>query len=152
METGRAEHFCYVCCKNLIIFKYLRCKTCTNVYYCDNSCKAKGMGQLKASCESISWLLKVRADKVSKAVSYQTSCSLKEKPKMAKLVGYLCIIQYLINNSKIPILMDTGAQVLTIKGKYLNENFPQFNINPVQALLVSSDSLRTQWYSRGFVN
>ena len=40
--------------------------------------------------------------------------------------------------------MDTGAQVLTIKGKYLNENFPQFNINLVQALLVSSDSLRTQ--------
>lgn len=140
METGGAGQYCYVCNKNLNNLKYLCCKVCANVYYCNNSCKAKCMEQHIALYESISWLLKVRLDKVSKADSYQTLFSIKEKPKIAKRVGDICILQYSINYTRIPFFMDTGAQVSIIKGRYLSENFLHFKINPVQSSTVQTCS------------
>ena len=95
---------------------------------------------------------------MSKAGSYQTPCSLKETTKIAKLVGDICVLQYSINNTRIPILMDTGVQVSIIERRYLNEKSQRLSINPVQALLVSSNSLRAQGGNskdipfRGFVN
>ena len=133
METGGTEQYCYVCIKNLNNLKYLCCKVCANVYYCNNSCKAKCMEQRIALYESISWLLKVRVDEMSKADSYQTLFSIKEKPKIAKRVGDIFILQYSINYTRIPFFMDTGAQVSIIKGRCLSENFLHFKINPVQS-------------------
>ena len=88
------------------------------------------MEQHIALYESISWLLKVRVDKVSKADSYQTLFSIKENPKIAK--------RYSINYTRIPFFMGTGAQVSIIKGRRLSENFLHFKINPVQSSTVQT--------------
>ena len=46
---------------------------------------------------------------------YDTKCSMKNKPKHAKLVGDKYILQCGIKNTNLPILKDKGAQVSIIE-------------------------------------
>ena len=85
-------------------------------------------------CKSICQLQQQHKDKIYKAGSYQTSCSMKKKSQIVKLVGDKCIIECNVNNVSIPVLMDTGAQVSIIEEKMLQEQFPDVKIRSVSEL------------------
>lgn len=69
---------------------------------------------------------------------------------MDKLEGDRCIIHCSIKNTRVLILIDTGAQVPIVEGKYLNKNLPH-----IKSI---SDSLRGKWGNsrdipfKGFLN
>ena len=69
-------------------------------------------------CTPISNLMKHNKDNIFSNKSYETNCSMKDKPKVAKLVGDKCFLQCVINNTNIPVLMDKGAQVSIIEQEY----------------------------------
>ena len=70
---------------------------------------------------------------------------MKDKPKVAKLVGEKCMLQCRLNDIMMPVLMDTGAQVSIIEKRVLEERFPDNKIKPVEDLLDDGDNLRVQW-------
>ena len=69
---------------------------------------------------------------------------MKDKPKVAKLVGEKCMLQCRLNNIVMPVLLDTGAQVSIFEKRVLEERFPDNKIKPVEDLLDDGDNLRVQ--------
>ena len=67
---------------------------------------------------------------------------MKDKPKVAKLVGEKCLFQCRLNDVVMPVLMDTGVQVSIIEKKVLEERFPDNKIKPAEDLLDDGDNLR----------
>ena len=90
-------------------------------------------------------------------VFYQTACSMKDKPKVAKLVGKKCMLQCRLNDIVMPVLMDTGAQVSIIEKIVLEERFLDNKVKLVDDLVDDGDNFRVQWRNshdipfRGFV-
>ena len=76
--------------------------------------------------------------------SYQTACSMNDKPKGAKLAGQKCMLYCRLNDNVMPLLMDTGAQVSIIEKKVLQERFLDNKIKPVEDLPDDGDNLRVQ--------
>ena len=120
-------------------------------------CKSKSIWRHDALCQSIIQLKQQHKNEVFNKGSYQNSCLMKDKPKVAKLVAEKCMFQCRLNDIVIPVLMDTGAQVSIIEKRVLEERFPDNKIKPVENLLDDGDNLRVQWGNshdipfRGFV-
>ena len=68
---------------------------------------------------------------------YDSKCSMKNKPKRAKLVGDKYILQCGIKNTNLPILKDKGAQVSIIEQEYICKKFLNIRISLVEDLLGS---------------
>ena len=51
-------------------------------------------------------------------MKYLTACLMKDKPKVAKLVGEKCMLQCRLNNIVMPVLLDTGAQVPYLRREF----------------------------------
>ena len=79
-----------------------------------------------------------------KRASYTVNLSTKQKHKVTRLIGGKWLIKVLLNNKLPSVLLDTGAQVSVINDKYLRENFPHVDENPINELLDEPDSLRVQ--------
>ena len=96
---------------------------------------------------SVHHLVKQRhKTEVFSKVFYQTACSMKDKPKVAKLVERKCML-----------LMDTRAQVSIIEKRVLEERFLDNKVKLVDELPDDGDNFRVQWRNshdipfRGFV-
>ena len=82
---------------------------------------------------------------------------MKDKPKVAKLVGKKCMLQCRLNDIVMPVLMDTGAQVSIIEKIVLEERFLDNKVKLVDDLVDDGDNFRVQWRNshdipfRGFV-
>lgn len=85
-------------------------------------------------CASISMLMQ---QKKKKHFQQWTKCSMKNKPKRAKLVGDKYILQCGIKNTNLPILKDKGAQVSIIEQEYICKKFLNIRISLVEDLLGS---------------
>ena len=70
---------------------------------------------------------------------------MKDKPKVAKLVGRKCMLQCRLNNIVMLVLLDTGAQVSIFQKRVLEERFRDNKIKPVEDLLDDGGNLRVQW-------
>ena len=120
-------------------------------------CKSKSIWRHDVLCQSIIQLKQQHKNEVFNKGSYQTVCSMKDKPKVAKLVGEKCMLQCWLNDIVMPVLMDTGAQVFIIEKRFLEKRLPDNKIKPVEDLLDDGDNLRVQWGNshnipfRGFV-
>ena len=113
---GRPKKYCYYCCKFLEFdCKYLDCKACNQVYLYNTICKSKSIWRDDVLCQSIIQLKQRHKNEVFNKGSYQTACSVKDKPKVAKLVGEKCMLQCRLADIVMPVLMDTGAQVSIIE-------------------------------------
>lgn len=58
-------------------------------------CEERGTENHRVLYISISMLMKQKKDKIFSNGSDETKCSMKDKSKIAKLVGYKCILQFL---------------------------------------------------------
>lgn len=65
---------------------------------------------------------------------------MKDKPKVAKLVGRKCMLQCRLNNIVMLVLLDTGAQVSIFEKRVLEERFRDNKIK-----LDDGGNLRVQW-------
>ena len=81
--------------------------------------------------------MKRRKDKIFNNESYDTKCSVKDKPKNTKLIEDKYILQCGIKNTNTTILMEKVAQVSIIDQGYIHKKFPSIRINPVRNLLDS---------------
>ena len=119
--------------------------------------KSKSIWRRNVLCQSITQLKQKHKNKVFKKGSYQTACSMKDKPKVANSVGEKCMLQCRLNDIVMPVLMDTGVQVCIIEKRVLGERFPDNKIKLVEDLLDDGDNLRVKWGNshgipfRGFV-
>ena len=108
-------------------------------------------------CQSIIQLKQQHKNELFNKNSYQTACSMKDKPEVAKLVGEKSMLQCRSKGIVMPVLMDTGVQVSIIEKRVLEERFPDNKIKSVEDLLNNGDNLRVQWGNshdipfRGFV-
>ena len=130
------KYFC-VSNKNLIDCKYLCWKVCNKVYFCGDISEERGVENPRILCTSISLLMKRTKDKIFNNESYDTKCSVKDKPKNTKLIEDKYILQCGIKNTNTTILMEKVAQVSIIDQGYIHKKFPSIRINPVRNLLDS---------------
>ncbi len=72
---------------------------------------------------------------------YVSHITPKEKGKISKLVGAKCTISAVMNDSKVEILFDTGAQVSVISVEQLAKYFPRIMIRDVKTLLGDDKNL-----------
>ena len=86
-------------------------------------CKSKSIWRHDSLCQSIIQLKQQHKNEVFNKGSYQNSCSMKDKPKVTKLVEEKCMLQCRLNDIVIPVLMDAGAQVSIIEKRVLEERF-----------------------------
>ena len=109
---GRPKKYCYNCCK-LLEFdcKYLDCKACNQMYFCNTVTRHDVL------CQSIIQLKQLQRNEVFHQGSYQTACSMKDKPKVVKLVGVKCMSQCRKSNRNI-----TGIVCLKTKTNVINLN------------------------------
>ena len=107
-ETVRGGHltvlnerlkFCHNCkydfkrnVNNVNVNNILSCKACSLLYFCDEDCKSKSWRKHRILCKSIITLQKQKKDKVMRAGTYSTVLSVKERAKVATLVGESCLI------------------------------------------------------------
>lgn len=87
-------------------------------------------------CASISMLMQQKKNTFSNG-RYDSKCSMKNKPKRAKLVGDKYILQCGIKNTNLPILKDKGAQVSIIEQECICKKFLNIRISLVEDLLGS---------------
>ena len=85
------------------------------MYLYNTICKSKSIWRDDVLCQSIIQLKQRHKNEVFNKGSYQTDCSVKDKPKVAKLVGEKCMLQCRLADIVMPVLMDTGAQVSIIE-------------------------------------
>ena len=101
-------------------------------------------------CKAISTLTAQRQVEVFKRGSYTVNLSAKQKHKITGLIGEKWLIKVLLNSKLPSVLLDTGAYVSVISGKYLRENFLHVDEYPVNELLDEPDYLRLQWRNQTF--
>lgn len=80
-------------------------------------------------------------DRAFQRGSYQTACTLKDKPDFAKLVAERCVLQRNLNRVPTRVLMDTGAQVSIIKEGILEEKFLETAVKAATDLPEVTDAL-----------
>ena len=120
-------------------------------------CKSKSIWRHYVLCQSIIQLKQQHKNELFNKNSYQTACSMKDKPEVAKLVGEKSMLQCRSKGIVMPVLMDTGLQVSIMEKRVLEERFPDNKIKSVEDLLNNGDNLRVQWGNshdipfRGFV-
>ena len=120
------------------------CSSCKSVYFCGKNCQIQSWKDNKQVCKAIFTLTAQRQKGVLKRASYTVNLSTKQKHKVTRLIGGKWLIKVLLNNKLPSVLLDTGAQVSVINDKYLRENFPHVDENPINELLDEPDSLRVQ--------
>ena len=135
---------CYNCSKILSDTEYC-CSSFKSVYFCGKNCQIQSWKDHKQVYKAISTLTAQKQKEVFKRGSYTVNLSTKQKHKVTGLIGEECLVKVLLNNKLSSVLLDTGAQVFVINGKYLRENFPHVDEYRVNELLDEPDSLRVQW-------
>ena len=79
-------------------------------------------------CQAIETLKKRHEEKLGKAITYQTTTTVKDKAKLIDLVGDRCIIDCRLQKKSIQVLLDAGAQVSTLNHQYLSDIHPALKI------------------------
>ena len=153
--TGEAGHSsvkdkqkplnCFYCKYPLTNCKYVSCMACNTVHFCNKMCQEKGSKAHDRLCSAIVQLKKEHNNKVYKAGSYSTCCSIRDKPRVANLIGEKCLLNCFLNGHASSVLVDTGAQVSMIEQRYLRQHFPGVDVENIQDILEEHDSLRVQW-------
>ena len=98
------------------------CGACQTTSYCGKRCQASAWEHHKPICEAIQILSRdfgkstseSRLTDAENVNVFSTHITLKEKTKVAKLIGKKCIVLCKLNGVETPVLLDTGAQVSII--------------------------------------
>ena len=83
--------------------------------------------------------------KIYESGSYSINLSPKEKNQNAELIGDKFFMHCSLNKWVVSTLLDTGAQVLIISDNYMQQNYPNAEINHISHILDEHDTMRVQW-------
>ena len=140
---------CYSCSKETseaYSDTLLRCDTCDSVAFCSPKCKQSGIGQHQKLCDAIKMVQDHRRKKILEASVFSNSLHVGQQSKVASLVRDRCIVSCFLNDIQAKVLLDTGAQQVSIMSKdWYNSTQLCAPIHNIAELLDDQDSLRIQW-------
>ena len=114
----------------------LRCKRCHAGCFCSRKCQKSCWEEHKVMCDYIVQLESHLTQQCAK-VHHISKSTLppKEEMKLVKLVGRRCTADVLLNEKKVKVLWDTGADVAIVSRSWLEENFPGEELKDVSKLV-----------------
>ena len=140
-----------VCCVCGLEENIRRCSGCKSARYCSKECQRQHHSYHQVYCNAIGQLEKFEKQKLygSRSVR-QELLDFKKQARLAKLVGKKPMLSCWLDGKAVEALWDTGSQISIVDRHWLERNFPNEPILPVEDFLDGDEKeLKIQAANKG---
>ena len=124
------------CCVCGSVEKVKRCGQCLATVYCSAKCQKSHRSYHAVYCSAIEKLEDMEREKIYRGYSVrQCSVDFRTKKKLVGLVGEKPKLNCILSAKKAELLWDTGSMVSLVDRDWLNDNFPDAEIQSVSDFL-----------------